>query len=119
MKISFSPKIATSFIIGTLFLLSGCYTDYQNPSEDNGYKSKRMELSEFRAVLPAGEGVELVQANCMTCHSVEYINNQPDLSEKAWEKIVDKMIKNFGAPVADSTARAAIIKYLINNKGKQ
>ena len=119
MKISFSPKIATSFIIGTLFLLSGCYTDYQNPSEDDSYKSKRIELFEFRAVLPDEEGVELVQANCITCHSVEYINHQPLLTEKAWEKTVDKMIKTFGAPVADSASRGAIIRYLVTVKGKK
>lgn len=119
MNISFSSKIATSFIIGTLCLLSGCYTDYQNPDGDNIDRSKRIELSEFRAVLPDEEGVELVQANCMTCHSVQYINNQPALSEKAWEKTVDKMIKTFGAPVADSASRGAIIKYLVTVKGKK
>jgi hypothetical protein len=72
-----------------------------------------VDISSVETKLPLGEGVNLVQANCMICHSLRYIEMQPHLSAKSWEKIVDKMIKNFGAPVPDSASRGAIIKYLV------
>ena len=43
---------------------------------------------------------------------------QPPFPRKTWEKIVDKMVKNFGAPIPDSSAKA-IVDYLVATKGKQ
>jgi hypothetical protein len=43
---------------------------------------------------------------------------QPELSKAAWEKIVTKMIKMYGAPVRDSMEAAAIVRYLVAIKGK-
>jgi len=108
-------KIAMVFI--SIILTTGCYTDYQN--DNTSENPKRIELSDFRASLPYDKDVNLVESNCMICHSLEYINMQPALTEKQWEKTVDKMIKNFGAPVADSASRAAIIRYLVTIKGKK
>lgn len=63
-------------------------------------------------------GEEVYKANCVTCHSLEYVDMQPPFPRKTWEKTVDKMIKNFGAPIPDSTARV-IVDYLMAVKGKQ
>ena len=76
------------------------------------------DISTVEVVLPYGEGMDLVKTNCMTCHSLRYIEMQPDFPPKAWEKIVDKMIKNFGAPITDSTA-LKIVDYLVETKGKK
>ena len=44
---------------------------------------------------------------------------QPDLTEKNWEKIVQKMIVNFGAPIRDTVDVAEIMNYLNTDKGKK
>lgn len=74
-------------------------------------------LADYTAALPYGEGVNLVEGNCGICHSNQYINMQPAFPQATWEKIVDKMIHNFGAPVSDSTSRNAIVKYLVDIRG--
>ena len=63
-------------------------------------------------------GADAFEANCITCHSLRYIQMQPDFPEETWQKIVDKMIKSYGAPIPDSTSKA-IVKYLVAIKGKK
>lgn len=53
----------------------------------------------------------------MPCHSLRYIEMQPNMPHKAWEKTVTKMIKMYGAPVRDSLEAAAIVDYLTEIKG--
>ncbi len=68
--------------------------------------------------LKAGAGRELVQANCVACHSLDYIPmNSPFLDRKGWEGSVNKMIKVMGAPIAEADAKA-IAEYLVQNYGK-
>lgn len=65
-----------------------------------------------------GEGRQLVEANCVMCHSLDYIQmNSPFLDRKGWEASVNKMIKVMGAPVAEADARA-IVDYLSAQYGK-
>ena len=40
-------------------------------------------------------GVELMQANCLMCHSSEYIASQPPMPRKFWEASVKKMKEKF------------------------
>jgi hypothetical protein len=63
-------------------------------------------------------GAKEFEAGCITCHSLRYIEMQPPFPRKSWEKIVDKMVKNFGAPISDSTAKV-IVDYLVEVKGVQ
>ncbi|MGJ0515961.1 MAG: cytochrome c [Methylomicrobium sp.] len=68
--------------------------------------------------LKAGDGKDLVAANCMMCHSLDYIQmNAAVLDKQGWEKTVDKMIKVMGAPIKPEDA-AAIAAYLARNYGK-
>jgi cytochrome c5 len=68
--------------------------------------------------LKAGDGKDLVAANCMMCHSLDYIEmNAAVLDKQGWEKTVDKMIKVMGAPIMPEDA-AAIKAYLARNYGK-
>ena len=63
-------------------------------------------------------GRELVEANCVMCHSLDYIPmNSPFLDRKGWEASVNKMIKAMGAPIGESEVRA-IVDYLAANYGK-
>lgn len=99
----------------SLAQLSGCKE--KSPSSNiESHPKKVVDLATFSSQLPAGKNIEKVQANCMICHSLEYINMQPKLSKKAWEKTVDKMIHSFGAPVPDSVVRGEIVDYLVSSK---
>jgi len=65
-----------------------------------------------------GEGRQLVEANCVMCHSLDYIPmNSPILDRKGWEASVNKMIKVMGAPVSENDARS-IVDYLSAHYGK-
>jgi len=68
--------------------------------------------------MPHADGYELFETHCISCHSLRYIQMQPDFPRKKWENIVDKMVKNFGAPIPDSTAKV-IVDYLTEVKGIQ
>ena len=68
--------------------------------------------------LPDAPGADAFRMNCMICHSERYVQMQPEFSKQTWEKIVDKMIKSYGAPIADSTAQN-IVGYLTIIKGKK
>lgn len=63
-------------------------------------------------------GRQLVEANCVMCHSLDYIQmNAPFLDRKGWEASVNKMVKAMGAPVAERDAKA-IVDYLAGQYGK-
>lgn len=78
-----------------------------------------IDIGDVQTKLPQAGNVELIEANCLPCHSLRYIEMQPDLTHKAWEKTVDKMITAFGAPIRDSATRNNIIEYLYAIKGKK
>jgi len=68
--------------------------------------------------LRAGPGRQLVEANCVMCHSLDYIPmNSPFLDRKGWEASVNKMIKVMGAPIAEPDAQK-IVDYLAGQYGK-
>ncbi len=77
------------------------------------------DLSEITVQLPDSNGVKLVQANCVTCHSLRYIQIQPNITKAAWKKIVKKMVVNYGAPIQDTNTVNQIITYLATIKGKK
>ena len=57
-------------------------------------------------------GRELVLARCSVCHSVDYVQmNAPVMDRAGWQKSVRKMIDQFGAPIGEDDANR-IIEYL-------
>ena len=72
----------------------------------------------YESLFSQPQGEEVFKASCITCHSLRYIQMQPAFPRKTWEKIVDKMIKNFGAPISDSSAKV-IVDYIVAVKGTQ
>jgi len=65
-----------------------------------------------------GPGRQLVEANCVMCHSLDYIPmNSPFLDRKGWEASVTKMIKVMGAPIAEADGQK-IADYLAGQYGK-
>ena len=61
-------------------------------------------------------GVALVNAQCLTCHSVEYVQMQPPLSLKAWTAEVVKMQQKYGAPIPTNSI-SDIAYYMAVNYG--
>lgn len=74
--------------------------------------------AEAQFKLKDAPGVQQVYTNCMSCHSVDYIQlNSPFLDHKGWEAEVAKMMKAYGAPVKAEDV-PAIVDYLARNYGK-
>lgn len=74
--------------------------------------------AEEKAVeLKPGPGLDKVQANCGTCHSLDYIEmNSPFLDAANWDAEVAKMIRAMGAPI-DAADAKTIADYLKKNYG--
>ena len=71
-------------------------------------------LPEETAAFKPGPGVDVVKNNCTACHSADYINTQPRAANDKkgfWQAEVTKMIKVYGAPIAETDV-AAIVDYL-------
>jgi mono/diheme cytochrome c family protein len=62
-------------------------------------------------------GIEKVEANCASCHSLDYIQmNSPFLGPEKWDAEITKMIRVMGAPISESDAKD-IATYLNQNYG--
>lgn len=84
----------------------------------DGAGAVSIQLPGETATLKAGPGLEVAQANCVSCHSVDYIYMQPPLAEAQWRGVVVKMQKVMGAPIADGDVDA-IVRYLMSQNGKK
>ena len=64
-------------------------------------------------------GYQLVQRNCLGCHSAHYVHTQPStLGRTYWENTVKRMKKPFGAPFPDEDV-AAMVEYLVKTYGSE
>jgi len=74
-------------------------------------QEKRIEFKD-------GPGLTQFQANCASCHSLDYIIlNSPFLDHAGWDAEVKKMVNAYGAPIS-AADQTAIIEYLATNYGK-
>ena len=63
-------------------------------------------------------GKAVVEGNCGSCHSLDYIRtNSPFADAKLWDAEVTKMVKAYGAPIAPPDI-PTIVEYLAKNYGK-
>jgi cytochrome c5 len=79
-------------------------------------KSTTVTLPDGSAMFPPGPGADVANTNCLACHSVGMVMNQPVLSRAVWEAEVNKMRNVYKAPVQASDV-AAITDYLVSIKG--
>src|SRR5260221_6253625 len=70
------------------------------------------------AKLKPGPGAGVAMANCMLCHSVDYISTQPPLTRTAWKAAVEKMRLKYGAPIATNKVDE-IADYLAATYGRK
>jgi sulfite dehydrogenase (cytochrome) subunit B len=68
--------------------------------------------------LKQATGLDKVETNCGGCHSLDYvIMTSPFPAGAVWEAEVTKMIKAFGAPIAEPDVKV-IVDYLKENYGR-
>ena len=83
-------------------------------------KPIQYELPEETAELAPGPGLNVARANCVACHSADYISTQPrnmrDLGA-FWTAEVTKMRHVYGAPIEEADVKA-IVDYLVANYGQ-
>ena len=64
-------------------------------------------------------GYQLVERNCIGCHSAHYVTMQPPTSARAyWDATVKRMKKPFGAQFPDDDI-AAMVDYLVKTYGAE
>ena len=66
--------------------------------------------------IKTGKNFDVVQANCLTCHSFGYILNQGKQSRSFWKEKVDKMVNAFKAPISPKD-QALVVDYLAEYYG--
>ena len=59
----------------------------------------------FPPELASGEGSAETSSLCSQCHSTRYITMQPPLPAATWDAEVTKMIKAYGAPIPEGSAK--------------
>lgn len=84
-------------------------------------QSKRIELPPDGVQLKPSElpGYAKAQAQCVACHSAEYMQYQPPSAARPyWEAMVKRMKVVFNAPVQDEDM-PAIVDYLVKTYGNE
>lgn len=71
--------------------------------------------SETASFKPA-PGVEIANARCLVCHSVEYVSTQPALTKTFWASSVKKMREKYGAEIPDQQVEP-LLDYLVETYG--
>jgi len=61
-------------------------------------------------------GAELANAQCLICHSVEYVSTQPPLPRASWKSSVQKMQQKYGAVIPEEQVEP-LVDYLTRNYG--
>ncbi len=75
------------------------------------------KLPDEKPALKSAPGADLAQANCIMCHSHEYITTQPAFTRDQWKASVTKMQQKYGAPLAAENVDA-LLDYLVRSYGK-
>ena len=78
----------------------------------------KIDLPAERTEMKTGPHSDVVAANCVTCHSWDYVTIQPPLSRAAWKATVTKMRATYGAPIAENQIDD-IVEYLAKTYGDE
>jgi hypothetical protein len=67
-----------------------------------------VELPFGDRMFPDGPGSDLVNSNCLACHSAGMVLNQPAMSNALWRTEVEKMRTAYKAPIVSSYPDATL-----------
>jgi mono/diheme cytochrome c family protein len=98
-------------VLISMTLLAGCFLT-QAVIADPVRITLPAETASFRL----GPGAEMAMAQCLQCHSAEYITTQPPLGREAWMASIQKMRGKYGAVISPE-AESALLEYLVGNYG--
>jgi mono/diheme cytochrome c family protein len=100
----------------TLFALTGLVTLTVAATDLVAVNAKPISytLPDETAAFKPGPNLEVVQNNCSSCHSSDYIKTQPEgpkFKKDFWQAEVTKMINVYGAPI-EAADVSKIVDYL-------
>lgn len=75
-------------------------------------KNASVTLPEDSETFGEGSQADLLNRNCLACHSVSMVRYQPPLTAKQWTATVDKMREAYAAPI-DKAETGAIVAALM------
>jgi cytochrome c5 len=76
-------------------------------------RSVGAEFPDSGRFFPGGNSADVINNNCLACHSAGMVLTQPRLSSAAWQAEVEKMRDTYKAPIAAADI-PAIVDYLVN-----
>lgn len=103
-------RIAT--LVFALALMSGVAGIVYAQDTDPNFDEMQLQRSENTATLVDGEGKDVVEANCLACHTAQPIITHDGFTADTWVSIVAKMRNTYGAEITDEDA-AIITAYLV------
>jgi len=78
----------------------------------------KIELPTETALFKPGAGAEIANAQCLVCHSVEYVAVQPPFPRAFWAATVKKMREKYGAQLPEAQLEP-LLDYLAVHYGNQ
>ncbi len=92
-----------TLLLGTaLALAAGTLAPARAAAPDASFPPLSVELPAPGGAF-TGTDADILNQNCMACHSAGFVNRQPKLPAATWTAEVEKMKNVFGAPYATST----------------
>jgi cytochrome c551/c552 len=81
-----------------------------------GAESLIIQLPQETRTFKPGPGFEIANAQCLICHSEDYVAIQPALPRTFWKSNVQKMQQKYGAPIPDNQIDP-LVSYLATTYG--
>ena len=81
-------KLSSASLVAVLFLLIGVVIAQAQPAQ-----------------LPEGDGKQLVQGMCTTCHEINQITRSSGYSREGWRELIGTMMNLSGTPADETIAR--------------
>ncbi len=77
---------------------------------------EKIEVPYVAFPIKMDKNFDVLQSNCLMCHSFGYILNQGKQPKAFWQEKVNKMIHSFKAPI-DKKSADEVVKYLYKHYG--
>lgn len=108
-------------VLAMLALLAGCHSAATDDADAPGpgsapesfaplsrIASSKIDLPSDDETFGEGPHAELLDRNCLACHSASMVRYQPPLNRKQWTATVTKMREAYDAPFAASETPAIV-----------
>jgi cytochrome c5 len=112
-----NPTAVTLALVAVLFLSSAPTMAKKKIVAPPASEPLTVQLPDSNDVMPDLPNAEVVDRNCLSCHSVEMVENQPALPRAAWAAEIEKMRTVFKAPI-DPGDVDAMLDYLTRLHGE-